>query len=341
MSTTFDRRRMLKFGALAGTAVAAPAILTWPASAAQFSYKVANNLPQSHPMNVRLAEAIKIINEQSGGQLEFKAFPNNQLGADTDMLSQLRSGALEFFTLSGGILSTLIPAVSIYNTAFIFKDYSEVWPAMDGPLGGYLRGLIEKTGIHPMSKLWNNGFRQITSSTRPIATPQDIKGFKIRVAVSPLFISLFKALEAAPTAINFAEVYTALQTKVVEGQENALVLIDSAKFFEVQKYVSLTNHGWDAFFMLSNGRAWRALPPKLQELVAENLDKAALAMREDTMKLDQTLEIELKKKGMIFNRTEPAPFREVLRKNGFYAEWKGKYGADAWAVLEKQVGQLT
>jgi tripartite ATP-independent transporter DctP family solute receptor len=341
MSTTIDRRGLIKLGALAGTAVASPALLTWPASAAEFNYKIANNLPSSHPMNVRLNEAIKIINEKSGGQLEFKAFPNNQLGGDTDMLSQLRSGALEFFTLSGGILSGLIPQVSLYNTAFIFKDYSEVWPAMDGPIGAYLRGLIEKVGIHPMSKMWNNGFRQITSSTKPIVTPQDIKGFKIRVAVSPLYLSLFKGLEAAPTAINFAEVYTALQTKVVEGQENALVLIDSAKFYEVQKYVSLTNHGWDAFFMLSNGRAWKALPPKIQELVAENLDKAALAMREDTMKLDETLEVELKKKGMLFNKTEPGPFREVLRKNGFYAEWKGKFGNEAWAVLEKQVGQLT
>lgn len=341
MTTMIGRRNVLRLGALAGGALAAPALLTWPASAAEFNYKIANNLPSSHPMNVRLSEAVKIINEKSAGQIEFKSFPNNQLGGDTDMLSQLRSGALEFFTLSGGILSTLLPQVSIYNTAFIFQDYPEVWKAMDGEFGAYLRGVIEKANIHPLSKLWNNGYRQITSSSRPIATPQDIKGFKIRVAVSPLYISLFKALDAAPTALNFAEVYTALQTKVVEGQENALVLIDSAKFFEVQRYVSLTNHAWDGFFMLSNGRAWKALPPKLQDLVAENLDNAALAMRADTMKLDETLEVELTKKGMTFNRVDPAPFRDVLRKAGFYADWKGKFGAEAWAALEKQVGQLT
>lgn len=341
MTKEFNRRRVFKLGALAGAAIAAPPILTWPASAAEFSYKVANNLPPSHPMNIRLNEAIKIINEGSGGQLELKAFPNNQLGGDTDMLSQLRTGALEFFTLSGGILSTLLPQVSIYNTAFIFRDYDEVWKAMDGSLGSYLRGVIEKANIHPLSKLWNNGFRQITSSTRPIATPQDIRSFKIRVAVSPLYISLFKALEAAPTAINFAEVYTALQTKVVEGQENALVLIDTAKFYEVQKYVSMTNHAWDGFFMLASGRPWKALPPKLQDLVAENLDKGALAMRADTIKLDQSLEAELQKKGMTFNKAEPGPFRDLLRKNGFYAEWKGKFGDEAWAALEKQVGKLT
>jgi tripartite ATP-independent transporter DctP family solute receptor len=339
MTTSITRRKLIAAGATA--LVAAPAILRWPADAAEFEYKVANNLPASHPMNIRLNEALVRIKEESGGQVEMRAYPNNVLGGDTDMLSQLRAGALEFFTLSGGILSTLIPVTSIYNTAFIFKDYSEVWPVMDGPLGAYLRGVIEKSNIRPMAKLWNNGFRQITSSTRPIATPEDLKGFKIRVAVSPLYISTFKGLGASPTSLNFSEVYSALQTKVVEGQENALVLIDSAKFYEVQKYVSLTNHAWDAFFMLSNGRAWNKLGAKMQDVVGKNLDQAALAMREDTMKLDETLEVQLKAKGMTFNRAPANPFRETLRKAGFYAEWKEKFGAEAWAVLEKSVGQLT
>jgi tripartite ATP-independent transporter DctP family solute receptor len=341
MTMKISRRQALKAAGIGSAALAAPPILSWPANAAEFTYKVANNLPTSHPMNIRLNEAVQRINEESGGQIALRAFPNNVLGGDTDMLSQLRSGGLEFFTLSGGILSTLLPPVSIYNTAFIFKDYADVWRVMDGDLGAYLRGIIEKAGIHPMSKLWNNGFRQITSSTRPIVTPQDIKGFKIRVAVAPLYISLFRALEAAPTALNFSEVYTALQTKVVEGQENALVLIDSAKFYEVQKYVSMSNHAWDGFFMLANGRAWARLPAKLKDVVASNLDRAALAMREDTMKLDETLEIGLKEKGMIFNAVAPEPFRDVLRKAGFYSEWKGKYGAEAWGALEKAVGPLT
>jgi tripartite ATP-independent transporter DctP family solute receptor len=341
MTSKISRRQVLKTTVTAGMAVATPHVVSWPANAAEFTYKVANNLPTSHPMNIRLNEAIQKISEESGGQMELRAFPNNMLGGDTDMLSQLRSGGIQFFTLSGGILSSLLPTVSIYNTAFIFKDYSEVWPAMDGELGAYVRGVIEKAGIHPMAKLWNNGFRQITSSTKPISTPQDIKGFKIRVAVSPLYLSLFKALEAAPVAMNFSEVYTALQTKVVEGQENALVLIDSSKFYEVQKYISLSYHGWDGFFMLSNGNAWSRLPKKLQEIVASNLDGAALKMREDTMRLDETLEVALKEKGMVFNKVEASPFRETLRKAGYYSEWKGKFGAEAWGVLEKAVGQLT
>lgn len=338
MAGSISRRGVVASAALA---LAAPPVLRWPAQAAEFEYKVANNLPASHPMNIRLTEAVGRIKEESGGQVAMRTYPNNVLGGDTDMLSQLRSGGLEFFTLSGGILSTLLPVVSIYNSAFLFNSYDDVWPAMDGALGSHLRGVIEKANIHPLAKLWNNGFRQITSSTRPIATPDDLKGFKIRVAVSPLYISTFRALGAAPTSLNFSEVYSALQTKVVEGQENALVLIDSAKFFEVQKYVSLTNHAWDAFFMLSNGRAWSRLGPKMQDIVAKNLDEAALQMRADTMKLDETLEGQLKAKGMTFNRAPAGPFRDALRSAGYYAEWKGKFGDEVWAILEKAVGQLT
>ncbi len=325
----------------AAAALASPVILRWPANAAEFEFKVGNNLPVLHPMNVRLSEAVARIKEESGGQVAFQIFPSNVLGGDTEMLSQLRSGALEFFLLSGGILSTLIPVTGIYNTGFVFKDYHEVWSAMDGSLGSYLRAVINKSNLHAMSKLWNNGFRQVTSSVRPIHTPDDLRGFKIRVAVSRIYVSLFKNLGASPTSLNFSELYSALQTRVFDGEENALVLIDSAKLFEVQKYVSLTNHAWDGFFMLSNGQAWRQLGGAMQDVVSKNFDQAALEMRDDTMKLDQILEAQLKAKGMSFNDADSVSFREKLRTSGFYAEWKSNFGADAWAVLESAVGQLT
>ena len=156
------------------------------------------------------------------------------------MLSQLRSGAIDFFTLSGLILSTLVPVASINGIGFAFKDYPSVWKAMDGSLGGYVRGEIDKRGLVAMDKMWDNGFRQITSSTRPIKVPADLKGFKIRVPVSPLWTSMFQAFGASPVSINFSEVYSALQTKIAEGQENPLSLIQIAKLYEVQKYCSMT-----------------------------------------------------------------------------------------------------
>ena len=335
------RRKFVANTAIATGAVASFGILTRRADAAEFSYKYANNSPLTHPLNIRATEAAAKIKEESGGRLDIQVFPNNQLGGDTDMLSQVRSGAIEFFTLSGLILSTLVPVASINGIGFAFKDYSQVWPAMDGSLGAHVRGAIEKAGLYALEKMWENGYRQMTSSTHPINSPEDLKGFKIRVPVSPLWTSMFKAFGASPASINFSEVYSALQTHVVEGQENPLSLINIAKLYEVQKYVSLTNHMWDGFWFLANGKAWAALPKNLQEIAAKNFNASALQEREDLAKLTDSLQGELTQKGMIFNKTEADQFRATLRKAGFYAEWKEKYGAEAWALLEKNVGSLS
>lgn len=328
---------------LAGTAtvLAAPALMRWPAHAAQYNLKVGNNLPVLHPMNVRLSEAVVAIREETGGQVQMGTFPNSVLGGDTDMLSQLRTGALEFLLMSGGLLSALSPVTGIYNTAFIFKDYDEVWPAIDGPLGAYVRGAVERVNLHALPKLWNNGFRQVTAATKAIHTPADLQGFKMRVPVSRIFVSVFKGLGASPTSLNFSELYSALQTGVVDGQENALMLIENAKLFEVQRYVSLTNHIWDGFLMLANGRVWKQLDPQVQDIIGKNLDAAALKMRADTIKLEETAELSLKAKGMIINATEVDPFRNKLKAVGYYTEWKSTFGDEAWSVLEKAVGPLT
>ena len=116
--------------------------------------------------------------------------------------------------------------------------------------------------------MWDNGFRQMTTSSKPIETAKDMDGLKIRVPVSPLSISMFKALGAAPASLQFSEVYSALQTKIVDAQENPLPIIQVAKLYEVQKYCSLTNHIWDGFWFIANGRAWRRLPADLQKIVA-------------------------------------------------------------------------
>ena len=197
-----------------------------------------------------------------------------------------------------------------------------------------------KAGLVPMEKIWDNGFRQITSSTKAINTPDDLKGFKIRVPVSPLWTSMFKAFDAAPASINFAEVYSALQTKVVEGQENPLAIISTAKLYEVQKYCSLTNHMWDGFWFLANKAAFEAIPQDLRAIVVKNINAAGLAERADVAKLNATLQGDLAAKGLVFNQPNAAPFRETLRKAGFYAEWKGKYGDEAFSILENAVGKL-
>ncbi len=312
-----------------------------PANAAEFTYKFANNTPVIHPMNVRAQEAADRILKATDGRVEIRVFPNNQLGSDTDMLSQLRSGAIEFFTLSGLILATLVPPASINGVGFAFKDYDQVWRAMDGKLGAYVRSEIDKRGLLAMEKIWDNGFRQTTTSTKPIKVPEDFKGVKLRVPVSPLWTSMFSALGASPASINFSEVYSALQTKIVDGQENPLSLIETAKLYEVQKFCSMTNHMWDGFWFLANRRAFDRLPKDAQEIVARELNAAALAERADIAKLNTDVRAGLAAKGLAFNEVDSAAFRETLKQAGFYKEWRGKYGEDAWHVLEESVGTVS
>jgi TRAP-type transport system periplasmic protein len=334
-------RRALFLAGAAGAALPLIAIRGRPARAADFTLKLANNSPVTHPQSVRQQEAADRIRKATNGAVDIQLFPNNQLGSDTDMLSQLRSGAIDFFTLSGLILSTLVPPASINGVGFAFKDYDTVWKTMDGPLGVYVRGEIDKRGLTAMDKIWDNGFRQITSSTHPVKTPADLKGFKIRVPVSPLWTSMFTALGASPISINFAEVYSALQTKIAEGQENPLTLIQIAKLYEVQRYVSMTSHMWDGFWMLANKRGFASLPPDVQTIIAKELNASALDERADIAKLNGSVAEDLKSKGLIFEEVDKQAFRDALKQAGFYAEWKQKFGTEAWSILESQVGTLS
>jgi tripartite ATP-independent transporter DctP family solute receptor len=335
-----SRRHLVAAGAstfLAG-AVGAPFVAR--AQQAQWTYKFANNLPETHPMNVRAREVAAAIKQETNGRFDLQIFPSSQLGSDTDTLSQVRSGGVEFFTLSGLILSTLVLAASINGMGFAFPNYDTVWKAMDGDLGAYIRAQIVKANLVVMDKIWDNGFRQTTTSTKPIVNPDDFRGMKLRVPPSPLWTSMFQAFGSAPASINFNEVYSALQTKIVDGEENPLAIISTAKLYEVQKYCSLTNHMWDGFWFLANKSAWEALPDDVRGIVAKHVNAAAVKERGDVAKLNATLQQDLAAKGLVFNQPDPAPFRDKLRSAGFYTEWRKKYGDDAWAILENAVGKL-
>ena len=336
MLATINRRGLLA----AGAALPLFAIGRARAAAPEFEYKLANDSPMTHPNTIRGQEACDRIFKETNGRLKVNQFPNNQLGGDTDMLSQLRSGALEFFLLSGGIYSTFVPVASIYGVGYAFKNYDDVWRAMDGELGRFIARASEKAGIHAYEKLWDNGFRQISSSTHPINTPADLKGFKIRVPVNPLYLSTFEALGASPTSINFSEVYSALQTKIVEGQENPLLNIETAKLYEVQKYISMSRHIWDGYLMLANNRALKALPADIQAVVQRVFDETALVQRADVVKADSELRATLTGQGIVFNDPDSELFREALVKAGFYTRWRDKYGSEAWAALEKYTGKI-
>jgi len=165
--------------------------------------------------------------------------------------------------------------------------------AKNGDLGAYVRQAISKVNLHAFELCLDNGFRNITTSTRPIHKPEDLKGLKIRVPLIPLWTSMFKALDAAPASINFSEVYSALQTKIVEGQENPLSIIEMAKLYEVQKYCSMTSHMWDGQWVLANQLRWKSLPQDAQALISKHLRQAALLQRGDMFKLNNSVQAKL------------------------------------------------
>lgn len=328
--------------AAASAALALPAVFTRPAWAApEFRYKLSNNVAPDHPFNIRAREAVARILDQSKGRLEIQIFPASQLGSDTDVLGQTRSGAVELQALSAVTLSVLVPVTSITGVGFAFKSYDDVWAATDGKLGAFVRSEIGKRGLHAFDRVWDIGYRQITNSVRPIVTPEDLKGLKIRVPPGAIWTSLFQGFGVSPTTISFAELYSALQTKIADGEENPLSIIATSKLYEVQKYCSITNHMWDGLWLLANPAAWGRLPPDLQSIAQKELNDAAVQERADIAKLNASLQSELEAKGLIFNKANPEPFRKALSNAGFYPKWQKTFGDEAWSLLEQYSGALS
>src|ERR1700720_1441825 len=324
---TLTRRTLLSRASIgAASALAAPMILRWPANAAEFAYKYGTALPDGHPMVIRSREAVAKIKEESGGRLDITLYPSSVLGQDTAMMSQAIAGALEIYGMSLDILAQKSASAAIFGVGFAFPDYPTAWKAMDGDLGAYCRGLSEKAGLFCLDKAFDHGFREITMKSKPINTPDDLKGVKIRLPVAPLFIALFQHLGASPTPINFGEVYSALQTGLVDGQENPLILIDTAKLYEVQKYCSMTNHIWVGLHVSFNNAAWKRLPAEVQAIAYTNFSAAAIAERADWQVMDKTESDKLKAGGPTSNTPDPKPFQEALRKSGFSPDVKKQMG---------------
>ena len=206
----------------AATALPLVGVQSSRASAAEFRLKFATGQDPTHPVNHRAQEAIERIRTATAGRVEINLFPANQLGSDTDLISQLRFGAVDYLNIAGVVLATLVSRAGFVNTGFAFPDYEAVWKAMDGAFGAYVRSEIEAVGLLQPGKAWNNGFRQLTTTAREVRKPDDLKGLKMRVPAAPILTSLFQALGAGPTPINFNELYSALQTRIVEGQRPEL-----------------------------------------------------------------------------------------------------------------------
>jgi tripartite ATP-independent transporter DctP family solute receptor len=294
--------------------------------------------PTNMALHVRSAEMWDAVRRETGGKLDVQVFPNNVLGSELAQLSQLRSGALQFMVIQGVSLSSVVPSVGIDGVGFAFRNAAEAERAYDGPLGDYLRKEIVAKGIFAFPHVFNFGMRQVTSSSHPIRTAADFGGFKIRTPPGQISIDLFRTLGASPSPIVFPELYLALQTHVVDGQETPYSTIEAAKFYEVQKYLSVTNHMATIFWFLANQQAWDALGGDIQRVVLRHAAQAAILERRDTETESQATAEKLRRMGMTFNTVETASMRSALKP--FYQKWKQQFGTTAWALLEHSTGAL-
>lgn len=336
-----SKRALLMYGAGAGLSfglgggLAAPAL----AKTRPVTLKFANVMPPGHAMNTRAREAAARIKAQSDGAVDLQVYPNGQLGNSTNLLTQLRSGAIDFYVM-GLELATLVPISALTGLGFAFSSYDQVWAALDGEVGDHIRDKINALGLVAMRTNWDNGFRHITTAHNPVDGPADLKGLQMRVPASPIWTSIFESFGTGCVSISFPEVYMALQTKVVEGQENPLPMIDGGRFYEVQKHCALTGHMWDGFYMIANGAVWNGLSADLQEIVAKNLNASALDERKDIAIESAALVEGLGKKGLSFNTPDKEPFRVALRESGYYDRWRKEFGTEVWSLLEKYTGTL-
>ena len=330
-------------GAFSGAAGAFStiAILRYPAGAAEFTYKFATEQPENHHMTLRLVDAANNIRRDTNGRLDVKVFPNSSLGNQTQMVAMVRSGAVELISSADFILASVAPIAGITAIPFTFSDHKDALAAMKGPLGAYRRNGLAKIGVYPLEQAWDEGFRQVINSVRAVSTPGDLRGLKLRTPPSPVVTALFKALGASPTPLPMNETYMSLKTKLVDGLELPLAAIEAYKIYEVQKYVSITNHMWTAFTMLANTDAWRRLPKDLQEIAERNINRAGEIDNAEDIRLEAGMEAKLKTQGMAFNTADSSSFRSAVRNAGLYAQWRDLYGAEAWTLLENAVGKLT
>lgn len=310
--------------------------------AATFTLRQYHNQPVESPLHRRLVEMWTAVKTQTGGRVQVQIFPENNhfKEGDPDPLGMLVRGELDFFTLSGGGIAALVPSANVQAVPFAFRTLGQVYSALDGDLGDYLREEMSVKGIYAVPRAcFENGFHQITCSTRPIRTAYDLQGLKIRTPGASMYADFWKALGAAPVSININKLYEGLKNGTAEAQEDPLDIAELFKLYEVQKYVSLTNHSWSGFNLIANLKLWQSLPDDVQGVIKRNAAKIAHLQRVDTDTLNIKLRTQLTQQGMLFNETDVSSFR--ARLGSLYKNWKESVGQRAWKLLESHVGKLS
>ncbi|WP_051510974.1 TRAP transporter substrate-binding protein [Cobetia crustatorum] len=288
-------KALLKTGLLK-TVSALGLILTFATTAhAEITARMGTSLPDAHPQTLGAKKFAQLIEEKSDGEITVKVFSNGILGNDVNMTSMLQSGTLDFTVPSTATLSSLNPDFNIVSLPFQFDDSAHADAVLDGEAGRALLASLDDKQLVAL-EYWENGFRHMTNSRRPIGTLEDIEGLKIRTMQNALYIDLFNGLGANAVPMSVNELFTAMETRTVDGQENPYTVIDAKRFFEVQKYLSRTAHAYDALVLVASAGFMQSLDEAQRQLVREAAREATLYQREQSRALNEELLSTLEKK---------------------------------------------
>lgn len=278
--------------------------------AADISARLGTSLPDSHPQTLGAQRFATLVEEKTNGAIDVQVFSNGILGNDVNMTSMVQAGTLDFTIPSTATLSSLNPDFSIISLPFQFDDEAHADAVLDSSVGEALLASLEDKGLTGLG-FWENGFRHITNSKRPIETLEDLEGLKIRTMQNALYIDLFNGLNANAVPMPVNELFTALETPTVDGQENPYTVIDTKRFYEVQDYLSQTAHAYDALVLISSSRFLDRLDEQNRAAVQSAAREATLYQRRISRELNQTLIAELNEK-MLINEV-PMPERQRMQ----------------------------
>lgn len=290
--------------------------------------RVSHVVPKDHPFQVGIDKFAELVAQKTGGKMKMRGYPDGQLGAELQSISSAQGGVLEMALVSTAATASVVKEFGVYDLPFLFSDFKEADLVLDGPIG---RKLLDKLPEKNLVGLcyFENGFRHVTNSRRPISKAEDLKGLKIRTIQNPVFIDIFNALGANATPMAFTEVFAALESKAIDGQETPYSNIYGNKFYEVQKHVSNTGHIYGAAVVLVGKKFWDQLSGAEQKLLQESCNAARDHERSFNRAEDPKLLAQIKAKGAIYTEIAPAErarMRELLKP--VYEKYARNLGED-------------
>lgn len=270
---------------------------TAPAVAATHNFKLAHVIAAGTPIDVGANKFAELVKQRTNGDVDIKVFPAGQLGGERAIIEGVQLGTIEMSFTTTGAIGGFAPEFQVLDLPFLFPSYEAAYTYLDGAQGSKLLALLDRKGIHGLAYL-ENGWRNFTSSKRPINTPADVQGQKIRVMESPMYMGLISTMGGSPTPMAYTELPNALLQKVIDGQENPSVNIYSAKMYESQPWMTKDQHTYNVMIAKVNKQVWSALPPNYQKIIAQAALEARDFQRKLNRECDAAFIAKLKEKGM-------------------------------------------